>query len=141
MTELIDLKHEVEIMRTEIIAIKSAQEFFQQTVLKDMEQRNKEQHNIYTLIDSQRTSIANIPHEVSRNMKDCQREIEKHVADQYAKQIDVVTPTTLRNILLVVTIGFSAATWVFNQIDDRSHAQQISALVDKHAKSSYEDKR
>lgn len=126
MTELLELKHEVNVMRTEVNALQKSQEFFQQTVLKDMEQRNKEQHNIYTLIDRQRGAIENVPKEVSANMKACQKDIEERAAEKFAAKSNVITPATLRNILFIITVGFTGASWLFQQLDDAKRENAIA---------------
>jgi hypothetical protein len=111
-----------------IVAIEKTQEYFQETILSQIARNTQEEENIYNVLSQVKNDLHKLPESVSGKLNICKVQIKDDMSEIYARKSDVITPTALRNILLLVftlaSMGFATMNWVFEKFDELENRQR-----------------
>ena len=112
------VKEELREVNVRLHSVELEQKFFEKSILEQSSRIEQENKQTTRLIESVRIDVQKLPDKVASTINMVRKELEQHVASIYATKIDVITPTALRNILLlVVTVGaivLSSVNWVLD---------------------------
>lgn len=98
-----------------LAVLEQNQAMFQDAIIKRLDHRETHQRELYQGLRDLQTELSTLPERVSAKVTACRQEIDADLRElqqrndeRYASKLDVLTPASLRNILLIVTTSAAA---------------------------------